>query len=92
LNFELVPTPLVVPEVPARPAKAVTATVEMTIFRIWSLYVSAISAKVPFKEIETPVGILNFELVPTPLVEPEDPVPPANVVTEAVEMIILRIR
>jgi hypothetical protein len=39
----------------------------------------------------TPYGPPNCEVVPIPFVEPEDPVIPAKVVTEAVAIIILRI-
>jgi hypothetical protein len=63
----------------------------MIILRIKQFVLSTIRAKAPFLDMIRPEGLLNFEFVPIPFVEPLVMLP-ARVVTEAVEMIILRIR
>jgi hypothetical protein len=88
LNRELVPNPFAEPT--DEPANVVTDAVDITIWRIRWLKVSATKAKEPSGEMVTPKGRYNWELVPTPFAEPSDE--PANVVTEAVDIIIWRIR
>jgi hypothetical protein len=83
----LVPIPFVEPEV--KPARVVTAAVEMVMWRIRWLFVSATIAKRLSGEMATLVGVLNFEVIPVP--SPEPLVEPAKVVTEEVERAIMRI-
>lgn len=55
-NLELVPIPSVEPNDRAMPAKVLTLAVEIMIFRISWLDVSAINAKEPSEEMEIPKG------------------------------------
>jgi hypothetical protein len=51
---------------------------------------SPTNANDPSGEMQIPSGLLNLAFVPTPFVEPADE--PARVLTEAVEMMICRIK
>jgi hypothetical protein len=78
-KYAFVPTASPVPPTPARPARVVTAPVEMMICRSKWLSVSTNKAKLPSDEIQMPDGELKKALVPTPSEDPT--LLPANTLT-----------
>jgi hypothetical protein len=91
LNLAFEPTPLAKPADRPEPAKVTADPVEMTTSRMTQFVESAMRTDNPSAVISTPEGEENFAFVPSPFVDPKV-VTPAKVVTEAVEMSILRMR
>ena len=79
LNRAVVPAPLALPEVPAKPATVVTTPAEVILRTVW-LPLSA-TWKVPEASKAMAFGVLKRALPPVASVLPEVPASPAKVVT-----------
>jgi hypothetical protein len=88
LNEAAVPTPFVEPGL-LEPATVTTSLVETVIIRIMWLPQSATAMRAPPGENDTPKGLVNEALVPTPSAEPGI-VEPAMVMTSLLETVTIR--
>ena len=92
MNWALVPKPFDDPGLFTVPARRLTSAVDKMILLIMWLLSLETTAKAPSGEIDTPMGSLNFALVPTPLTAPPELLVPANVSTKAVVIVIFLIK